>query len=175
MRSWELVMAESATITKARKKLQIVAMFGYYHRNEMYYVSTKTHSEHLGERFAKDNFAPPPNVPTWLDCSGFTAWCYWNALKINIGGWTGPQWNLGIPITLAQLKVGDLCFYGTPWKSGGAAHVIIYVGHGIAISHGMDEGPIQVTVSEYRTSEWAGARTFNLFGKGYDGYPPGNS
>lgn len=168
-------MAETAKITQARKRLQIMAMYGYYHREQMYYVSGRTHPEHLNERFHPDNFAGPPNVPTWLDCSGFTAWCYWNGLKINIGGWTGPQYDLGAPVSLAQLKVGDLCFFGTPRTPGGAAHVIIYVGHGQAVSHGQDEGPILVNLSEYRVSERAGWRTYNLHGKGYDGYPPGGS
>ena len=99
------------------------------------------------------DFGPPPNYPSQTDCSGFVTWCYKSAGAPDPNGWgyngygfTGSLWETGTPISTNDLKPGDLVFYGVPWKSGGAAHVIVYTGGGMAVSHGRDAGPERVSI-----------------------------
>jgi hypothetical protein len=112
------------------------------------------------------DFAPPPNFPTYTDCSGFVTWCYKSAGAPDPNGrgydgygFTGSLYETGTATTTSRLKPGDLVFYGTPWMSGGAAHVVVYTGGGMAVSHGRDAGPERVSIY-YRPI--VGCRTYRL-------------
>jgi hypothetical protein len=76
-----------------------------------------------------------PDVPRHTDCSGFVSWVYYQAgLPNPSGSGVGTTHSLilyGRPIALsANLKVGDLIFYGAN------THVAIYIGNGLVASHG---------------------------------------
>jgi hypothetical protein len=86
----------------------------------------------------------PPAVPKTSDCSSTVTWVYWTAFGngtdfLNnwdwVNGWTGSLKLYGrqVNATVADLEIGDLCFYYHPMH-----HVAIYVGGGRVVSHGMD-------------------------------------
>lgn len=86
----------------------------------------------------------PPELPRSLDCSGLAITCYWVPGLIgylglrNMGGY-GNTWSLddyGTQISVPELRLGDLTFYGN------LSHVAIYVGGGRVISHGSAAGPL---------------------------------
>lgn len=91
---------------------------------------------------------PPFLVHRWdCDCSGTTkSLLRWAGAPSPDGeldgfGNTATLWAHGDHITsLAQAKPGDMVFYGQPWLSGGAAHVVMLTerigGNWRAISHG---------------------------------------
>lgn len=121
--------------------------------------------------------APMPNIPYTADCSGFVTWC------ARSGGWaqdpnypvgstrrwdgygfTGTLWQNGIAVpSLSQAQLCDLVFYGTPWMSGGAAHVVILrekVGSTWYVaSHGGQSGPLNLRAT-YR--KITGIRRYKL-------------
>jgi len=88
----------------------------------------------------------PPRVPNWEDCSSFVTWLYWvagapdpNGLNYSGYGYTGTLVRHGRPISVVQLRPGDLVFYGgSYWVPH---HVAVYVGGGQVISHGTESGP----------------------------------
>lgn len=110
------------------------AMYGYYNRNKIEWVSDSRRAQDL---------APPPNVPANSDCSAFATWCYKSAGAPDPSGFgyrqigsTYSQIGRGSRVaSKGQLKAGDLVFYSNP------AHVAIYVGQGKVVSHGSDPGP----------------------------------
>lgn len=80
----------------------------------------------------------PPDIPPYLDCSGLAITCYWVAgLADRLGqensrGY-GNTWSLadhGRPVKAAELKPGDLVFYGN------CSHVAVYEGNGKVITNG---------------------------------------
>ena len=64
------------------------------------------------------------NGPNAYDCSGLTTAAYKQA-GITIPRTSYSQFNVGTPVTLAQLKPGDLVFY-----YAGISHVGMYIGNG---------------------------------------------
>ena len=70
----------------------------------------------------------PPNIPTYLDCSGFVRYCYLAAgLKVPDG--TYYQWQGSKPVK--ALQIGDIGIMEDPSKLNGKVnHVGIYVGDG---------------------------------------------
>lgn len=91
----------------------------------------------------------PPAVPRNLDCSGLAITVYWVAGCVsylgaeNTTGY-GNTWSLarhGVQITIPELRVGDLVFYGS------ISHVAIYVGNGQVVSHGSWPGPLLLPVT----------------------------
>lgn len=111
------------------------ALFGYDQRTVMHYTQD-------GRRMT--DFAPPPNVPNWTDCSGFATWCYKsagapdpNGFRYNGYGFTGTMLQNGRKVSPASLVKADLIFYGSP-----VSHVAIYVGSGRVISFGSEVGPL---------------------------------
>jgi peptidoglycan DL-endopeptidase CwlO len=79
------------------------------------------------------------------DCSSFTQAVY-NSIGINIGRTTSDQLASGQTVgtdgvnnwaqDIAQLKPGDLVFYGQPGASGPNAHVVMYIGNGQVVQAG---------------------------------------
>lgn len=95
-----------------------------------------------------------PNYPITGDCSAMTTWYYYddelpdpNNLGYDGEGFTGTECLHGVNVSLDQLQIGDLVFYGYryPYK-----HVAIYVGNGKVISHGSAIGPLLLPVN-YRS------------------------
>ena len=129
------------TESKRRSVIVSTAMFGYYNRGVIHY--TQGPSRMMGVRYR----LRPPKIPRWEDCSSFATWCYWvagardpNALGYNGQGYTGTQTNHGRRVSVAEMKPGDLVFYGR----GHVSHVAIYVGKGKCVSHGSESGPVYV-------------------------------
>ena len=109
------------------------AMYGYHNNGVIHYTQD-------GRRMT--DFAPPPNVPNYTDCSGFATWCYKsggapdpNGFGYNGYGFTGTMIQNGHVITTPQKAC--LVFYGHP-----VDHVAIYVGSGRIVSHGSEAGPL---------------------------------
>lgn len=105
-----------------------------------YAISHRDQMAYMQVRPMPDN-APFPNLPNPCDCSQFAGkWAPksggWyqdpnyplgSARKFDNYGWTGTLWEQGtyIGVDLSRAEVCDLVFYGTPWQSGGSAHVTI--------------------------------------------------
>ena len=64
------------------------------------------------------------NGPNAYDCSGLTTAAY-KAAGITIPRTSYAQWTIGTPVTLADLRPGDLVFYYS-----GISHVGMYIGNG---------------------------------------------
>ena len=58
---------------------------------------------------------------TGFDCSGFIMYVY-AQVGVSLPHYTGAQWNMGTPVSRAQLQPGDLVFFN------GLGHMGIYVG-----------------------------------------------
>lgn len=87
--------------------------------------------------------------PRFADCSSFTTWCIWNAIKVTYGrpdvvnglgwraGYTGTMLNHGSRVS--GLMPGDCIIYGRGFPGH---HTAIYVGNGKVVSHGSEAGPL---------------------------------
>ena len=62
-----------------------------------------------------------------LDCSSFTMYVY-RKLGINLPRTARAQFNIGVPVSKRELKVGDLVFFRTYARF--PSHVGIYIGNG---------------------------------------------
>lgn len=71
--------------------------------------------------------AVPPNIPKFLDCSGFVRYCFL-AAGIKVPDGTYHQFNASIPISVNELKVGDIGFLQLPTDKG-INHIGIYMGN----------------------------------------------
>lgn len=63
--------------------------------------------------------------PNSFDCSGLTHYAFLNGANKEIGGYTGAQQYAGTVVSIANLQVGDLVFWGS---QGATYHVAIYLG-----------------------------------------------
>ena len=63
------------------------------------------------------------------DCSGLTLYAFWKGAGIDIGDWTGDQYNAGTRIAISQMQAGDLIFWGSGDDSDSTTHVVIYLGN----------------------------------------------
>lgn len=145
-----------ATSVEKRTAMASAAMWGYYHRDEIDYSR--------GPERMRD-FGSPPNVPGATDCSGFVTWCYFvagavdpNGNNYNGAGFTGDLWDTGQHISVVQLKVGDLVFYGNPHSVN--SHVCIYIGNNQVVSNGSQADPLVFPVN-YR-SDLSGFATYSV-------------
>ncbi len=137
--------ARGSSTGSVRERVVLAAMFGMRNRSRIHY--TQGGSRMYGVR----NKVRIPQIPYWEDCSSFATWCYWhagakdpNALGYNGYGYTGTLANHGWRVT--RPAPGDLVFYGSyPYS-----HVTIYVGNGLAVSHGNEAGP-KLLRYDYRT------------------------
>ena len=103
----------------------------------------------------------PPSLPSYLDCSGLAATCYWLAGMNDVdiagpGASTYSQEPAGTYVTASQAQPGDLVFWGGP------DHVAIYVGNGMCISHGAPGGPVEISIQQESNyhSEFKGYRNY---------------
>jgi hypothetical protein len=115
-----------------REAIVMAAMWGYYNRDQIAYTQSSQREK---------DFGPPPNVPAATDCSAFAEWCYVSAGAPNPGSTTYQQRDRGRAISYAQIRPGDLVFYG-PDQISRSDHVGVYAGEGKVIEHGGDPGPI---------------------------------
>ncbi|MFB9964764.1 NlpC/P60 family protein [Sinosporangium siamense] len=65
-----------------------------------------------------------------FDCSGLTLHA-WAKAGVELGHYTGTQFRQGRRITLADLQVGDLVFFGGEDRD--PTHVGLYIGEGIMV------------------------------------------
>ena len=64
--------------------------------------------------------------PNSFDCSGLTSYIYKNGVGINLPRTSVAQSKVGIKVSKAELKSGDLVFFNTSGK--GISHVGMYIG-----------------------------------------------
>ncbi len=69
-------------------------------------------------------------TPRGFDCSGFTQYCFRNALGIELPRTAAAQASLGKSVSMDELQPGDLLFWGS---GSGIYHVGIYVEDGTYI------------------------------------------
>jgi prophage tail gpP-like protein/cell wall-associated NlpC family hydrolase len=150
------VLSPANNAIARRERIVGAAMWGYFNAPLMHYSQG---SERMHD------FAPPPNVPGYTDCSGFATWCYKsagapdpNGNGYDGSGYTGTLWNNGRSVTLAQISPGDLVFYSDP--SSVHSHVAVYAGFGKVVSFGSEQGPFILPV-KYR-SDLFGFRTYTV-------------
>lgn len=141
---------EKHQLTTVQKVVK-AAMFGYDNRGVIHYTQDIRRMQ---------DFAPPPNVPNYTDCSGFVTWCYKsggasdpNGFGYNGYGFTGTLLMHGHQVPLGSIIAGDLVFYGHP-----VSHVAIAVSSGRVVSHGNESGP--ELVAEYYWSAINCARRY---------------
>ncbi|MDF0529255.1 NlpC/P60 family protein [Tsukamurella sp. 8F] len=80
-----------------------------------------------------------------FDCSGLMMYMY-GAVGINLPHYTGYQYNIGQHVPLAQMKRGDMIFYG----ANASQHVAMYLGNNQMIE--APESGSAVKISPLRTS-----------------------
>ncbi len=85
---------------------------------------------------------------TGVDCSGFVRFVLSNAGGIQIPRSSRAQATQGIPITLDEMRPGDLIFYG---GSGGINHVAMYIGSGKIVHASTYKTGIKISNWNYRT------------------------
>ncbi len=66
--------------------------------------------------------------PWGFDCSGLTQWVY-AQYGVSLPHYSGSQAGYGTPVSLSNLRPGDLMF----WGSGASRHAAIYSGNGMII------------------------------------------
>jgi peptidoglycan DL-endopeptidase CwlO len=87
--------------------------------------------------------------PSSYDCSGL-AKAAWAKVGVELAHYTGAQWNEGLHVSRAQLRPGDLVFFGSD-----VHHVGIYIGGG-----NMIEAPhtgLDVRIAPAFRSDYVGA------------------
>jgi cell wall-associated NlpC family hydrolase len=128
----------------ARRRAVQAALLGLAHRGVIHYTQGGSRWQGIDRNRQSKN----GQYPNWCDCSSFTTWCLWNALKVAYGvrdvvngqswraGFTGTQLSNGISVSARSMLPGDLVIY--------RGHVAIYVGNGKVVSHGSEAGPVLV-------------------------------
>lgn len=85
--------------------------------------------------------------PSSFDCSGLTHYAYLNGAGKEIGGYTGAQEYSGTVVSIANLQVGDLVFWGS---RGSTYHVAIYLGGGQYINAPKPGDNVEISsISQY--------------------------
>lgn len=82
-------------------------------------------SEQVGKRYVWASAGPDT-----FDCSGLVAYCYNRETGRTITRSSEDQYRLGRSVSVGDLRVGDLLF----WGQGAADHVGIYVGNGDVVN-----------------------------------------
>jgi len=82
------------------------------------------------------------------DCSGFTMKVFAN-FGISLPHYSGAQAKMGVKVTTATMKPGDLIFYAN--KSGTINHVAIYIGNGQIVHAANRRSGIKISNYKYRT------------------------
>lgn len=141
------------------------------HKAQMHYTQTPARWEGI----ADDILGVKGRFPAHGDCSAWTTWVIWSAVHEHLkailhedfvnglgwdGGHTGSQVQNGRKVSLDNLRIGDLVFYGDEgWRPG---HVAIYIGQGLVGSFGSEPGPFILPV-RYRSDVglWSPRRYFH--------------
>ncbi|AHI01963.1 NlpC/P60 family protein [Kutzneria viridogrisea] len=93
-------------------------------------------------------------TPSGFDCSGLVQWAYRQA-GVSITRITTTQYNEGAPVARADLRPGDLVFYGT---ASNIHHVSMYIGDGKVV-HAPDVGEVvKVVPIERSGNDYFGAK-----------------
>lgn len=109
---------------------------------------TYTEQERRWSGIAEGRRAYKKEFPLYADCSAFATWCYWDATRAEKTGdfVNGARWAAGFTGTMVQhgervenLLTGDAVFYGGALSV--PAHVAIYIGKSLVVSHGMQGDP----------------------------------
>lgn len=114
--------------------------------------------EFIGAPYAYGGIAPEG-----FDCSGFTQY-----VSANFGGYlphsSREQYNYGISVKKADLKPGDLVFFGASDGSGTIGHVGIYVGEGKFIHAPQANGSVKISnlSNVYFYKNYYGAKRMNM-------------
>lgn len=85
-------------------------------------------------------------TPRGFDCSGFTQYCFRNALGIEIPRTAAAQASLGESVSMDELQPGDLLFWGS---GSGIYHVGIYVEDGTYIHAAGSGKGVRIQSMEY--------------------------
>ena len=85
-------------------------------------------------------------TPRGFDCSGFTKYCFKNALGIDLPRTAAGQASLGESVSMDELEPGDLLFWGS---GSGIYHVGIYVGDDTYIHAARSGKGVRVQTMEY--------------------------
>lgn len=122
---------------RVREAIVAAAAYWYSHRSQIMYSQYRPFQR-----------GRPPWVPSRWDCSGFVTCCYEaggapdpNGRGYDGLGYTGTLIEHGSPVAKANLKAGDLVFYGSSWgkpgfPAGSPTHVAVYAGNGLVYSMG---------------------------------------
>ncbi|MGY1652242.1 C40 family peptidase [Geodermatophilus sp. SYSU D01119] len=104
------------------------------------------------------SYGIPPDTRIWgFDCSGLTQYAYAQA-GIQIGGTSRDQWwrFRGSTVARADLRPGDLVFWGSGSSYTSIYHVALYIGNG-RIVHAPQSGDVVRTGSMWFGSDYFGA------------------
>lgn len=85
-------------------------------------------------------------TPRGFDCSGFTQYCFRNALGIELPRTAAGQASLGESVSMDELEPGDLLFWGS---GSGIYHVGIYVEDGTYIHAAGSGKGVRLQTMEY--------------------------
>lgn len=85
-------------------------------------------------------------TPRGFDCSGFTQYCFRNALGIELPRTAAAQASLGESVSMDELQPGDLLFWGS---GSGIYHVGIYVEDGTYIHAAGSGKGVRIQSMEY--------------------------
>ena len=85
-------------------------------------------------------------TPRGFDCSGFTQYCFRNALGIELPRTAAGQAALGESVSMDELQPGDLLFWGS---GSGVYHVGIYVEDGTYIHAAGTGKGVRVQTMDY--------------------------
>ncbi|MGO8692665.1 MAG: C40 family peptidase [Rectinemataceae bacterium] len=100
--------------------------------------------------------------PDAVDCSGFVQYVYKKAAGLEIPRNSRQQWEAGYPITMSEIRPGDVVVFDT--SGSGPSHVALYIGDGSMIqaaSEGPETGVIVSSTSDrYWAARLLGARSF---------------
>lgn len=120
----------------------------------------------------KDQYSQDSNLRLqvgkgWGDCSSTVQWVYKTALGIDPGSWTGAQIQQGKVVDSggdipneANLRPGDLLFYGPGGGSREVTHVEMYMGNGEIMGHGSGTGPHRGQITS-RAGRFVEARRYD--------------
>ena len=100
---------------------------------------------------------PPDTAVRGFDCSGLTEYAYARA-GIRIGGTSRDQWwnNRGRTVARADLRAGDLVFWGGGSSYTSIYHVALYLGDGTVV-HAPQSGDVVTVTSMWFGSDYFGA------------------
>lgn len=86
-----------------------------------------------------------------LDCSGFIQYIFKQSLNLSMPRTAAEQARIGVPVTLQELKPGDLVFFNT--RHGRNSHVGLYLGDDKFI-HAPRTGKY-IEIGNIKSSYWA--------------------